>query len=459
MNQDFFTLACEDEQYDLIFHVNSSRIAKINKDFKIEDLSREEQEKIASKLPSKEYVVERREHGLGKISLTFMSSRTCNLGCSYCFAGEGEYGRVKSKPVFFSCEKYIKSLEVALENYPEGIKSICFFGGEPLLNLKEIKKFIPKCYEYFQSRNLEVPPMSICTNLVGISEDTIRFLKEYNVCVVTSLDGPQEVNDMARITKVGGISVFDEVLKGLDLLKKNNMGYIIQATLNKHHMDIYEPGYGVEWAKEMDKLEWENLAIIPVSSEIKELQITSQEDLDKLDSFTREITHYYINKLFNNVTTMIPSGIIAPLIQLSKNRQLADCSAGKSMFVDTDSNIYPCQMFPNINEYKIGSCDEGIDPERVNSIANVTRMNASDCENCIARKICSVFCKGIQLQYNNDMYKVSKARCVYQKANIEECIKILANMDKSSDRFRLFWNNYKEVCARTGEFGYTKQTV
>ncbi|EGO5236213.1 hypothetical protein HP931_001058 [Enterococcus faecalis] len=50
---------------------------------------------------------------------------------------------------------------------------------------------------------MEFPPTSICTNLVGFSSKAIDFLRDNNIFIVTNLDGPKKMNDLARIYQGG----------------------------------------------------------------------------------------------------------------------------------------------------------------------------------------------------------------------------------------------------------------
>lgn len=240
-----YIIKCINEEYDVLFHRPSSKAAKVTKEYNVEDLSEAdiyEKYPILNSLPEGDKV---KELGKEQIALTFMSARTCNLGCTYCFAGEGEYGCEVDKPPFFTYDGYMRSIKTALKMYPEGIKSICFFGGEPILNYREIKRFIPDCIEFFKQNNKLIPAFSIATNLVLFDDEMAEFFAKYNVYFVISLDGPKEVNDIARVMKKSNDSVYDAVKHGCEILDKYNINYVVQATINVYHMERYERGYAV----------------------------------------------------------------------------------------------------------------------------------------------------------------------------------------------------------------------
>lgn len=127
MNKEFYFIKSDDiDDYNILFHVPTSSVAKV----KYQDpdyFSERELKERFSELSSEEELDERLHTGKGKIGLTFMSARTCNLSCKYCFAGEGEYGCVDSKPKVYTYDAYMKAIQTAVKMYPEGIKSISFF--------------------------------------------------------------------------------------------------------------------------------------------------------------------------------------------------------------------------------------------------------------------------------------------------------------------------------------------
>ncbi|CAH1058182.1 radical SAM/SPASM domain-containing protein [Paenibacillus pseudetheri] len=438
----FFPVEVEGEDYNLLYHAPSSKIARVPKHADMEKMSDEVIYQTFEKLKEVSITPKHREYGKGSIGITFMSSRTCNLSCVYCFAGEGEYGDSEVKSKYISSDLYLDSVKAIDEMYPEGIKSISFFGGEPLLYFKEIESFVPGFEQYFISRGREVPYIGISTNGSLLTNKKLEFIKQHNIKIVMSLDGPKEINDIARIVQKEGASIYDTVIKAIEKTKSHGVSFSIQMTINQNHIKQYKPGLAAEWLEIMEKYETENLAIVVVETDHADLQIKDKAHLEVLDQMVREITRYYINKLFEENPVIRAKGMIAALIQLAKGKYVDSCSAGHSVFVDTDGGIYPCHMFCNDDQFLLGNVrDGGMDREKVNVQANIDRMDGDRCKVCIAQSVCSFWCKGIQYLSTGDMYEVLDSRCVFQIANVEECLKALANLKKGTDVYTRFWNN------------------
>ena len=452
MNTTFYTIKDENAPYDILFHEPTSKFARI-RDEKITLLSQKQLCEMFPDLDEPEQEDKYIIAGKGRIGLTFMSARTCNLNCKYCFAGEGEYGSVENKPKFYTAEAYEKAVKTAVKMYPDGVKSISFFGGEPLLNWKEIEKFVPRCVDYFAEIGLPVPQMAISTNMIIMNRDIANFMKKYHINAVLSLDGPKNLNDYARVSADPSFSVYDTVIEKSRILDELGVKYSVQATFNKQLLKTYKKGDGVRYIEELSKIKWENLVIVPVETDISDLSIT-EDDYPALEAFAREITNYYIDVLCEGNKGRVASGIVAPILQIAKNKHIRTCSSGHSVFCDTDGSIYPCQMFCNEDEYKLGDIENGWSMEKSEEISNITRNDSEECKNCLARNICFMWCKGLQLQSNGDIYQTCKPRSIFQRANTEECIKLLARIKSGEVDEKKFWENFKAVGDKLREDGF-----
>jgi len=94
-----------------------------------------------------------------------------------------------------------KCVNLALSSPSKHIK-IEFQGGEPLLNFDTVKEIVEYAKEANKIRNKHLE-FVICTNLTIIDEHQIDYLKQNNICVSTSLDGPLDIHDKCRRTRVG----------------------------------------------------------------------------------------------------------------------------------------------------------------------------------------------------------------------------------------------------------------
>lgn len=435
--RDFFIV--EEKDYDVLYHVNSNKVFKINKsslDYTDEDLY-----KIINVSRENNIKEIKTAAGKKKISLNLMSSRTCNLGCKYCFAGEGEYGCNTIKPKTISRGIYEDLTNHLLENYKEGIDTISFFGGEPLIDYKNIKEVIPFMKKAFKEHNISIPKICLSTNSVLLTDEVMDFCVEHDIELGLSLDGPKELNDLGRRTKgKSNFSTYDRVYETTLKLIEREIPYKLQMTLNKNHLDNYKKGCIKEWMDSLSEITNTDITVCPVTTDIEGFAISSEEDYEKLDSMAREFVHYYFDEYSKGNTSKSAAIFITPMLFIVNKQIARGCAAGEKMvLIDTDGSVYPCQMYCNDEKYKLGDVVNGFSRyESNNNTCN--RVNNEECQNCIGRNLCTIWCKGLQLLTNGKENSVLKERCVFQRAIIEENLKILSKLSEGDKK------ELKEVC-------------
>ena len=138
---------------------------------------------------------------------------TCNLGCSYCYISTLNTSKGMTDAVR---EQLIYKLVETVKR--RKLKSIKFrlAGGEPLSQFKSWKQFIP----YAKQALLEVGcglEVSFITNLTLLSDDIVKFSKEYSLSFGVSLDGVDDTHDMTRryLSGKGSFIVVDSNLRKL----------------------------------------------------------------------------------------------------------------------------------------------------------------------------------------------------------------------------------------------------
>jgi uncharacterized protein len=175
----------------------------------------------------------------------------CNLSCEYCFYLEKEAMFPRGEDYRMSddvLEAYIKQVTEAHADIPELLFS--WQGGEPtLMGIDFFKKAIELERNYAAGK----PFMNtLQTNGTLLDDEWCRFLAKNKFLVGLSLDGPRELHDQHRKTR-GGEPTFDEVMRGLELLKKHRVEFNILACVNretaKQPLEVYQffKDQGVEY--------------------------------------------------------------------------------------------------------------------------------------------------------------------------------------------------------------------
>lgn len=156
----------------------------------------------------------------------------CNLQCSFCYQGEKEQFRIDNEKVLKKClfnldygiRKFLSL--AATEDFEYSSLSICFFGGEPTLNLWAINKICDHIIKTYTLKERNKLNITYTSNGIIFNEDvknTLRKMKEVNdkpTTVLISTDNDKEVYDKNRKLVGKEESGFDIVQRNIKLYKE-----------------------------------------------------------------------------------------------------------------------------------------------------------------------------------------------------------------------------------------------
>lgn len=162
----------------------------------------------------------------------------CNLRCGYCV---DRYKR-KFAPVSMDFPGKLRIIKHCLDRYmlrkraksPVPVK-IFFSGGEILLEWNTIKEVVSYLLDEYKGVPFE---FDMNTNLTLMSREIAEFLGRHHFRVDISIDGYREAHNRSRVYHNGSGS-FDDVLKGLRILREFNVVNRFQGTID--YVDRFDP--------------------------------------------------------------------------------------------------------------------------------------------------------------------------------------------------------------------------
>jgi uncharacterized protein len=164
--------------------------------------------------------------------ITFEITDACNLNCTYCVYGELYADYDVRKNVWLAEQKAIFLLEYLNNLWQSNFNTsfhkniyISFYGGEPLMNMKFIKKIVDYIENQINSKT-RIFTFTMTTNALLLHKN-IDYLMEHHFDLLISLDGDKQ-NTAYRIDKQGN-EIFDKVVAILDFIKNQYPDYF-----NKH---------------------------------------------------------------------------------------------------------------------------------------------------------------------------------------------------------------------------------
>ncbi len=172
--------------------------------------------------------------------MTKPAGSACNLDCTYCFYLEKEAlyrdsGRQRMTPAVL--ETYIRDYIAA---QPGDEVSFAWQGGEPtLLGVEFYEAALALQAKHSQGKRIT---NALQTNGVLLDDAWGRFLRQHDVLVGISIDGPRHLHDAYRVDK-GARPTFDRVMAGLDVLKRHGVEFNTLTTVHRKNarqpLDVY----------------------------------------------------------------------------------------------------------------------------------------------------------------------------------------------------------------------------
>lgn len=383
-------------------------------------------------------IIETHYHKIDNCSITkqseyptiiYISATSCNLKCKYCYADDGTYSN-NSKIRHFNFENYKKVFHSVIEKYG-GVKAISFFGGEPLLNFIEIKKFV----EWISETNYIQPQLAIASNGTIMSDEIKEFIRRYNIGFSTSLDGPKYFNDENRVGN-NVKSVFDSVCKTLSYLSDIDVEKAIQFTISKIHLENYSKGDFLKWGIALEKLRIKHIEVVPVTSYDPKymIDVNNPAVLHIFTQLCEDIADYNLNKLIIDAPLYNFSYIFfGILLSIFKRRKQRSCSVGFSISVSPDLKVYPCHLCAadDIFSIDLETLREPNSPKTFASVRDIERDHIDECKNCIAFNLCPYLCKAEYVKSGN---RLVDARCEMMRIFLKKSILFI---DENYDKYKL----------------------
>jgi uncharacterized protein len=194
----------------------------------------------------------------------------CNLDCKYCFflSKEMLYPGSRFEMAEDLLETYLKQL---LESHRAPDVDVAWQGGEPtLMGLQFFQRSVALVNKL--KRPGQQIQYTIQTNGTQLDDEWCVFFKKNNFLVGLSMDGPQELHDVYRVNK-GGAGSFDQVMRGLNFLKKHKVDFNILCTVhaaNQHHpLQVYRffrDELGAQFIQFIPIIERVSASMLPVAN-------------------------------------------------------------------------------------------------------------------------------------------------------------------------------------------------
>lgn len=368
-----------------------------------------------------------KEENLQMEQLIIELTGKCNLRCKYCIYNDYNDGNRNFNLKEMEFETARKAIDYIYSHHHSKRLSITFYGGEPLLNFDVMKACIDYSLEHLKECNLS---FSFTTNLTLMTEEIADYLARVpELSIVLSLDGPEEVQNSARVY-VDNRPTFKDAFKGLKILAKAINKY---KKTNVTFNSVLLPPYTVEHFEEINNF-FESLDFMPEGTGVQvsypSPNTVPQSYIDKLKSegYTDEQLNggwfewakgKILNSDFIENRRNLYSGILEASLTKIHNRILWDkplninfyngcCIPGqRRLYLCTDGSYKVCERIGN--SPNIGNVDSGLDKEAIKKyyLNKYEEKSIKDCSSCWAIHLCDLCYSD---SYDEDGINIDKKR-------------------------------------------------
>ena len=342
-------------------------------------------------------------------ALSLAIAQKCNLGCTYCYAQQGEFGgTAKNMPLADA----LRAVDLLVGTAEPGARlNLAFLGGEPLVNRKVLRAATERARELASARQAKIT-FSITTNGTLLTEDDGNFFEKHGFAVTISIDGLQEAHDALRPFKGGGGS-FDAVMKrAAPLLKmQQRMQVSARVTVTPRNLTLRRT-LDTFIAAGFHSVGFSPMLSAPTGEgemQSEDLELMLGEMIDCGREFERASRSGRRYPFANMVNAMreIHRGTHRPY----------PCGAGAGYLgVSAEGELSACHRFVGDEDGAMGSLDDGVDLSRQADWLAARHVHRQEpCQSCWARYLCGGGC-------HHEVIRRGRPACDYIRGWLHYCL-------------------------------------
>jgi uncharacterized protein len=336
-------------------------------------------------------------------SINLEVTQDCNLRCLYCIYNDYYEGKRNHTAIQMPFDIAERAIDFLKKNSSQSeLKSIGFYGGEPLKRIQFIKRCVNYAKEVFPNQKLR---FNITTNGTMINPKIAEYLLHEGFSIMVSIDGPEPIHNRYRKDKVGNGS-FDKTLLGLkNLCEKYKLIQRGTITLNV----VYAPPFSVKKLDVIYKF-FKELTWLPETINIVTYYPTEgtvpgylvMEEGLKEDKNATDWAFDKYKESFEKSGTMVKSIIehkLATIIQRPVFKKPFDsyylngcCIPGqRKTYIAANGSIHICEKISTFAP-PVGDIEKGFDIATIKElyIDEYARKSIYDCAACWALRLCDI---------------------------------------------------------------------
>ena len=364
------------------------------------------------------------------VNMALFLTQSCNLKCVYCYGEGGSYGSGGNMDE----QTAFQAVDWLLQKSGKKKKiHVGFFGGEPFLNFPLMRKIVDYVRKRCGEEDKRVA-FHATTNGTLLDAEKIAFIRDNEISVMISIDGPKEIHDAQR-PFTNGRGSFDTIVANCKNLLKakpdtpahavlmgdNDPERIKNALLEIGFSDVSVTSASSSLFDEQDQEEKQDRDTEIILRELDQEAGQWMEYIRARDSKSlKELKH----------KGQLYMGII-PLVYNSKRRH--PCGAGLGLVgVSADGGVYLCHRFVGQAEYKLGSVfTDELDRQPYQESVDLHPV----CSQCFARYYCAGGCKHDNAGSCGSVFSPAGDMCRIRCRELELAASVVGRLDQHDVQF------------------------
>ena len=301
----------------------------------------------------------------------------CPSKCAYCWSSE------VGSPIM-SIDT-VKDIVAWLKDFRNDPVTFTFHGGEPLLAGAD---FYRQALPMLSGELAHIEPnFALQTNLWKLTPELADVLAQYNIPLGSSLDGPQELNDLQRSE-----GYFERTMNGYKLALEHGLQVQFICTFTSH---------SVQFKEDIFKFFMDNHLTLKLHPALPSLRSDEPEKWALLPEKYGELLVYLLDRYLENMEKIEVRNIndYARCVFTGRGTvcTFVDCMEN-TFAVGPDGSIYPCYRFVGMPEYVMGNVRDHPSQKDLAESAAGVRMRAfkefvdKECKGCKHIRYCRGGC-------------------------------------------------------------------
>jgi len=321
----------------------------------------------------------------------------CNLDCKYCYflSKEMLYPGSRFRMADELLEEYTRQY-IQAQRVPD--VTFAWQGGEPTLMGLDFFKLAVDYQQKYRRANMTIHN-ALQTNGTTLTDEWCQFFKANNFLIGLSLDGPRHLHDHYRVDKAGR-PTFEQVMRGLALLKKHGVEFNILTTVHAanagHPLEVYHflrDEVDTQFMQFIPIVERDNDTGFQEGEKITHRSVTGQQYGDFLITIFDE----WVRRDVGHVFVQIFDVALTAWVGQSPGLCIFEETCGTALAMEHNGDLFSCDHYVEPN-YNLGNIREiplvemvGSEQQREFGLAKRSTLPRY-CRECEVRIACNGGC-------------------------------------------------------------------